>query len=201
MCGLINAVASVSDLDRWVQSALADLAWWNAFLRVWNGTSVAPPPEPTWTIVSDASGSWGQPLVPLQEEWVNISIAPKELVPIVVATIYWVGGHVRFLCDNSAVVMAVHCGTAKDPSLLHLLKILALAAAILGIHITAKNLPGAQNTSAVACPGINYPSSSPSTPRLPLYQPSYPQELQSLVFDTQLHWTSPSWMHLLSSSL
>ena len=160
---LIDAATSVSELDHWVhlnQRARADLAWWNTFLKVWNGTSVSPPPEPSWYIVSDASGSWGcgafhgnrwfQP-----EEWAkNISIAPKELVPIVVATVlwgaHWAGGHVRFLCDNAAVVMAVNRGSARDPSLSHLFRILALVTAILGIHTTAKHLPGTQNTSADA---------------------------------------------------
>jgi hypothetical protein len=210
---LIDAAASVSELDHWVhlnQRARADLAWWNTFLKVWNGTSVSPPPEPSWYIVSDASGSWGcgafhgnrwfQP-----EEWAkNISIAPKELVPIVVATVlwgaHWAGGHVRFLCDNAAVVMAVNRGSARDPSLSHLFRILALVTAILGIHTTAKHLPGTQNTSADALSRNKLPLFFSLNPQASPVPAIVPQELRSLVFNTQLQWTSPSWVHLLSSS-
>ena len=159
----INAAATVTDLDHWVhlnREARADLTWWHTFLNVWNGTSIMPPPDPTVIVVSDSSGSWGCGAAyrhlwfQLQwpKDWANTPIAPKELVPIVVAVSlwgpYWSDRRVCFLCDNAAVVAAVNKGAARDSTLFHLLRILALVTAILDISIVAKHLPGAQNASA-----------------------------------------------------
>ena len=122
-------------------------------------------------VVSGASGSWGCGAAhenlwfQLQwpEPWAEVSIAPKELVPIVVAATlwgpYWAGQHVWFLCDSMAVVAVVNKGAARDPTLSHLLRILAFVAAVLDLHVSARHLPGLQNSSADAL----------SRDRLPLF--------------------------------
>ena len=148
MRNLIDASTTVKDLDHWVhlnQAARADLTWWHTFLQAWNGTSIMPPTTPPLVVVSDASGSWGcgaahenlRFQLQWPETWAAVSIAPKELVPIVVAATllgpYWVGKHVRFLCDNMAVVAAVNKEAARDPTLSHLLRILAFVAAVLDL--------------------------------------------------------------------
>ena len=212
---LINAATTVQALDHRVHlnsSARADLAWWHTLLRIWNGTSIMPPSSAPLRLVSDASGTWGCGALhgncwfQLQwpESWASVSIAPKELVPIVVAaTIWgpqWVGKHVKCLCDNTAVVSAVNKGAAKDPTLSHLLRILAFLAAILDVHITARHLPGVHNASADALSrdrlqlffSLN-PEASPVTAIIP-------PELRELVFNRNLCWTSPSWMPLLRAS-
>ena len=160
---LIDVAAAVRDLDHWVQlnsAACADLAWWHTFLAFWNGKSFMPPSDRPLFITSDASGSWGcgaayQNLwfqLQWSESWENLPIAPKELVPIVIAVIlwgpYWVGRHICCLCDNTAVVAVVNKGTAMDSALSHLLRLLAFALAVLDITLTARHLPWAQNTSA-----------------------------------------------------
>ena len=80
------------------------------------------------------------------ESWSTVAIAPKELVPIVMAVIlwgpYWAGKWVRCLCDNISVVAAVNKGAARDPALSSLLRTL--------VSLTARHLPGVQNTSADA---------------------------------------------------
>ena len=162
---LIDAGAKVHDLYHWIhlnRAARADLAWWHTFLVTWNGTSILPPTGPSFRVVSDASGSWGCGVIhgnrwfQLQwpESWASVTIATKELAPIVVATTlggpYWAGKGMQFLCDNAAVVAAVNRGAAKDPTLSHLLQILAFLAAILDLRIMAKHLPGIHNISADA---------------------------------------------------
>ena len=97
------------------------------------------PVEPL-TVVSDASGSWGcgavhENLWFQPQDWHDISIAPKELVQIVMAVVlwghYWAGKNVRCLCNNMAVVTAVNKRSARDPTLAGLLCTLAFVAAYL----------------------------------------------------------------------
>ena len=185
--GLIDATAAVQDLEHWVhlnRSARADIAWWHTFLRTWNGISVMPPSNEPFIIVSDASGGWGCGAMyanlwfQLQwpEKWYTVAIAPKELVPIVMAVIlwgpYWAGKRVRCLCDNISVVAAVNKGAARDPALSSLLRTLAFVTAVLDISLTARHLPGYRTPQQMHCPGINCHCSSLSTPRHLQSQPS-----------------------------
>ena len=146
------------------RNARADLSWWKIFLRVWNGIGLLSPSGPPICMVSDASGSWGcgasykNLWFQLQwpRQWAHESIAPKELVPIVVAVAlwgpYWSGKRVCCLCDNAAVVASVNKGAAKDPGLSHLLRILALVVAILDITLYAQHLPGAEYSGRCIIP-------------------------------------------------
>ena len=215
MRSLIDAATRAKDLDHWVhlnRAARADLAWWLTFLRTWNGTSVIKPTNPPFVLRSDASGSWGCGAVhedlwfQLQwpASWEAVSIAPKELVPIIVAVVlwgpYWAGQRVCCLCDNAAVVAAVNKGAARDPTLAHLLRILAFATAVLDIYVTACHYPGVNNTSADALSRDRLPLFFSLNPQASPVPAIIPPELQELVLNRELHWTSPSWMGLWSAS-
>ena len=212
---LCDAAATVQRLDDLVHlnyAAQADLAWWHTFLCTWNGRSLILPPNPPRTMVSDASGSWGcgafhgNSWFQLQwpEEWATVSIAAKELVPIVMEAILWgpqlAGEHVQFLCDNAAVVCAVNKGVARDSTLAHLLRILAFSAAILDMHFTACHLPGVQNISADALSRNHLRRFFSLNPQACPIPTIIPPELRELVFNRSLQWTSPNWMSLLSAS-
>ena len=118
--------------------------------------------NPPFVVQSDVSGSWGCGAVHgdlwFQLQWPAareaVSIAPKELVSIVVAVVlwgpHWAGQRVCCLCDNAAVVAAVNKGAARDPSLSHLLRLLAFATVTLDVQVTACHFPGVYNTSADA---------------------------------------------------
>ena len=212
---LHDAAASVADLDHWVhlnRAARADLAWWRTFLRCWNGISIMPPTSPPHVMRSDASGSWGCGAVYEDHwfqlrwppAWAGVSIAPKELVPIVIAMILWgpqwAGQRVCCLCDNAAVVAAVNKGSARDPNLAHLLRTLAFTTAVLDISVRACHLAGVQNTSADALSRgkLNlFFSLNPQASPMPTIVPA---ELREIVFNRELTWTSPNWMGLLSAS-
>ena len=125
-------------------------------------------------------------------------------MPIVIAITlwgpHWSGRQVCCLGYNTAVVAAVNKVAAKDPTLSHLLQILALVAAILDVSVVACHLPGAQNASADALSRnrLSYffflnPQASP-VPAI------IPPELWTLVFNRDLRWTFPHWIHLLSCS-
>ena len=115
-----------------------DLAWWSAFIIQWNGTSLLwgyTSYCPDVQVYSDASGSWGCRAISinswLQHQWLpsradTLSIAIKELVPIVMAAIewgrYWSGKLIQFNCDNKAVVLTLNSLSCKDKGLLSLLR-------------------------------------------------------------------------------
>ena len=195
MRNLIDASTTVKDLDHWVhlnQAAQADLTWWHTFLQAWNGTSIMPPTTPPLVVVSDASGSWGCGAAhenlwfQLQwpEAWAEVSIAPKELVPIVVAATlwgpYWAGQHVRFLCDNIAVVAVVNKGAARDPTLSHLLRILAFVAVVLDLHVRISTSPSRAAKFLSGCPVAGQTSTLfLSTHRRCQYQLSSPASSRS----------------------
>ena len=136
---LIDASATTTHLDHWVHLnalARADISWWHTFVEHWNGISLVPPASPANFITSDASGTWGCGALHRNQwlqlawppEWVELPIAPKELVPIVLAVALWgpqwAGTKVCCWCDNSAVVWAINKGSARDPKLMRLLRCL-----------------------------------------------------------------------------
>lgn len=141
---------------------------------------------------------------PMAGGWSTVAIAPKELVPIVMAVIlwgpYWAGKRVRCLCDNISVVAAVNKGAARDPALSSLLRTLAFVTAVLDISLTARHLPGVQNTSADALSRDKLPLFFSLNPQASPIPAIIPQELRKLVLNTSLHWTSPGWTRLLSTS-
>lgn len=143
-----------------------DLYWWRVFLQGWNGVSF-------WLfkgvgavsdveVTSDAAGSigfgayWGT-------KWFNgkwalfqtdLSIAYKELFPIVVAARVWGaqwGQHrVLFRSDNLAVVSILNSRTSKDHLIMHLMRNLLMSAAYFGFTFHAQHVPGLQNKIADA---------------------------------------------------
>ena len=213
---LIDAASTVQQLDHWVHlnlMARSDIAWWHTFGQAWNGVSLMPPPQPSRYLTSDASGSWGCGAafhnLWFQAEWppswARVSIAPKELVPIVMAVALWgpqwAGEKVCCLCDNAAVVAAVNKGSARDPSLMRLIRLLTLLCAILNITISARHLPGVQNASADALSRNKLSVYFRLNPQASPVPAILPTELQELIFNTSLRWTSPDWMGLLSTTL
>ena len=213
---LINAASSVSALDHYVHltpAAKADLCWWNRFLPFWNGVSVLTPSKPSFSMASDASGSWGCGAVSGDKwfqlswpsSWQDVPISPKELVPIIVAVALWgplwAGSKVTCQCDNMAVVYSVNKGTAKDPRLVRLLHILAFWCAMFNIFLVAQHLPGIANTSADALSRNNYSLFSSLCPQAAPVPSGVPACLQDLVLDQSLRWTSPRWMQLFKATL
>ena len=87
-------------------------------------------------------------------QWSDTNIAPKELVPIVVAVALWgpqwAGQKICSRCDSIAVVCAINKRSARDPVFSRLLCILCMLCAVYDITLVACHLPGLQNASADA---------------------------------------------------
>ena len=119
-----------------------DLTWWLDRFHRWDGLSFFLMPDwaplPNFQVSSDATGTLGYGAI-FHHQWfcgswsasqLPLSIAYKELFPIVVAAYLW--GHqwssrqVKFLCDNESVVAVLSSGTSRDPKLMVLMHFLAL---------------------------------------------------------------------------
>ena len=119
-------------------------------------------PLPDFQVSSDAAGSLGYGAI-LKSHWFSgawaaqqslLSIAYKELFPIVVAAYLWgpqwVSRQVEFLCDNESVVAVLKSGTWQDKSLMVLLRYLTMLAIRHSFSFTASSVPGKDNPVADA---------------------------------------------------
>ena len=143
-----------------------DLDWWRTFLSSWNGVSFwlfpGLEPSPDVEVISDASGSlgfgafssgawffgsWATPQV-------SLSIADKELFPVVIATrvqgATWHRPHVLFQSDSEPVVHVLNTRSSKVPTLKHLLRDLIMSEARFSFSFSAAHVAGAQNQIADA---------------------------------------------------
>ena len=205
---LINASMSVRSLDHRVHLSAAarqDLAWWSIFLSGWNGICVMPPPEPSHHLISDASGSWGHGAIWANQwlqqswpaDWAEVSIAPKELVPIVMAVALWgqqwAGTRVRIHCDNMAVVHAINKKSARDILLSKLLRILCLFCAVYDTHLVAQHITGAANTSADALSRNNIYAFFALNPQASPVPTVVPRPLREFLLSQRINSSSKTW--------
>ena len=192
--------------------ARADIAWWRCLLQHWNGTSFFPLATASSHVFSDASGTFGCGAivknvgwfqVEWPEDWQDVHISAKELVPVVLAAAVWgerwTGKHVCFHSDNMAVVAVLNSRTAKDPSLMHLLRCFSFFCAFFGFNFSAEHIPGVMNTAADAISRDNLPLFSSLAPQPP--STSIPPTLRDLLIGTRPDWGSPAWTRLFMSSL
>ena len=194
----------------------SDLTWWDQFLDSWNGVSLLRPARlssPDHHIYTDASGSFGCGAIWacnwLQFRWPQtystVPIAPKELVPIVMACVIW--GHtwkgqvVHVHSDNDAVVAVVNSGYSRDPQLMQLVRSLFFVLATWDIALHACHIPGVLNTVADAISRDNIPLLFSKVPEANHYPTPIPAELVELLITRQPDWTLPSWGHLFVSCL
>ena len=191
-------------------SARADLVWWDAVVRDWNGVSLFSSLTPSVQVFSDASGSFGcgafDPSrawfsVCWPRHWSGVNIAVKELVPVVLAAALWGAGwrgcHMLFHVDNMAVVASVQRLDAREYLLGQLLRCLYFFSACFNFTLTATYIPGIQNVAADALSRgdlLLFHSLFPQAP-----QPSVPQPLQEAILLRMPDWSSHHWMRQFRS--
>ena len=169
LCRMINLLSAFRRDDHPIRlnsEFRLDLSWWLEFFQSWNGYSFLLSPRwapiPDLHVSSDAAGSVGYGAI-LGRDWfvgkwsplqLPLSIAYKELFPIVLAASLW--GHqwsakrVEFCSDNTAVVEVLRSGTSRDSNLMVLLRHLSLLAARHSFVFTARHIPGKSNAIADA---------------------------------------------------
>ena len=93
------------------------------------------------------SGAWSAEQSPL-------SIAYRELLPIVLAAYLWgpqwASQRVEFLCENESVVAVLKSGTSRDKSPMVFLRYLTMLAIRHSFSFTASSVPGKDNQVADA---------------------------------------------------
>ena len=193
--------------------AKADLLWWEYFLQQWNGTMFFPqPPTPAAHVYTDASGTfgcggvvWASHWFYLQwpTSWSTVDIAVKELVPVVIAAALWGRSwhrmHIRFHCDNMAVVDILRKRSARSPLAHHLLRCLYFYTALFQFDYTAEHIPGVLNTAADALSRNNLPLFSSLLPQA--VQVQVPAPLQDMLLILRPDWGSPLWIRSFLSTL
>ena len=172
---------------------------------------VRKPPEVV--IPSDASGRWGcgafsstgewfQCAWP--EEWKEVHITEKELMPIVVAATLWEsswqGKTIQCRTDNAAVVANVNSGRSKRSAIaMHLMRTLFFVMARFNMVLVAAHVPGRENEAADALSRDNLPFFYAQVPNAARSPSRVPQELLELLIRRQPDWTSADWRSLFVS--
>ena len=143
----------------------SDLTWWHLFLDTWNGVDMMDNPanySSSVDLYADASGRFGCAAwcgchwlqVPWWDAMGKWSIAAKELIPTVLASMLWgsrwQGCLVIAHCDNLAVVEVINAGYCKDPQLMQLLRCLFFVLAHHKFSLKAIHIPGKLNVEADA---------------------------------------------------
>lgn len=148
-----------------------DVNMWLLFLKHWNGIGIFYDSLVTSTeafkLYTDASGtrgfggflngqwfaqSWPPHLQDLVQTTDELSIAFKELYPIMEAAMIW--GHrwkglrTLFMCDNTATVAILRKGRSKSSHIMSLMRRLTMCAARNMFVILADHVPGRYNSIA-----------------------------------------------------
>ena len=212
MLSLLQGLKKPHHYTRLNASFRADLHWWQTFVSSWNGVSIlyrlnrqAPDSE----FHTDASGSrgctalwegyWFQLAWASCPSFASASIAPKELLPVVLAAGTW--GHYwsrkTILChsDNEAVGNVINTGSCKEPHLAHIMRCLFFIEATLNFTLTARYIPGKCNSDAdtLSRDGMHsFLSFHPQANHLPT--PLRPALVQNLTSVT------PDWIKSFSTS-
>ena len=194
----------------------SDLMWWDLFLDSWNGVSLLHPARlvhPVHEIYTDASGSFGCGAVWAQrwfqfewpQEFVEVPIASKVFLPIVMACVVWgcawQGKVVHVHTDNEAAVAVVNSGYSKDPQIMHLVRCLSFVLAAWDISLYSHHIAGVLNTVADAVSRNNIPFLFSKVRDADPMPTKIPAELVELLVTSQPDWTLPSWGHLFRSCL
>ena len=205
---MIDLAHSRSSLHHWIRlnaDFQSDLMWWHCFLERWNGTSSHEARPPSSEIFSDASGSWGCGALwesywfqaPWAADWLDINIATKELVPVVIAVGIWGPrwsiSQILIHTDNMAVVKIIKARTSHDKLIMHLLRCLHFLCAMYSIHMLALHIPGVENIPADALSHNNLNQFLISTPKADCSATPVPWQLWDLVVASRPDWMCSSW--------
>ena len=141
-------------------------------------------------------GRWG-------DDWSELNITIKELLPIVLGCAVW-GPQWRRklvlnLCDNMAVVQVCKSHKSKEPVVMHLLRCLHFICAHWEIELRVEHIPGRLNVQADAV-SRNYLQVMEAEGLVGNPRP-IPVKLWRLLVVERPDWQHPTWKSLLTASL
>ena len=214
---LINLSTTVEDPSHFIRlnaEAKSDIEWWFQLIRRWNSHAMLPPPlMQTFTLVSNASGSWGCGAfwgrdwfhLPWNNALQDTHISTKELAPIVLAAAIWgrawQGHTIHVLSDNTAAVAAIYNRTSALEESAHLLRCLAFLTAHHQCELVARHIPGQHNVLADALSRNNVELFRMLHPQAQPRPVILPEQLIRLLITEQPDWMSQRWTELWTATL
>ena len=134
----------------------------------------------------------------------NLSIAEKELIPIILACDAWGrawhGVQVLCHCDNQVVVAAMRSRTSRSPGLMHLVRSLLFVEAQHNCHLHPTYINTKANHLADDLSRDNALSFLSKVPEANPQPSPVSLPLLDLLLDPQADWTSPAWRHRFSGT-
>lgn len=103
--------------------------------------------------------------------------------------------------DNMAVVAALSARSARHPIMSHLIKCLFFWEARYNFEYSAEHLAGKRNSAADALSRDHVSLFFSLTPQAMAAPTAIPPQVVSLLLDSNLHWTSPTWVSRFRDSL
>lgn len=192
----------------------SDLQWWRRFIVEWNGVSFwKHEDQHPVEVTSDASGHWGCGAWSgkkwFQVKWphdaMELPIAAKELIPIVIAGAIWgkewAKQKVKFWCDNESVVAVMKSRTSRNPHLMHLLRCLFFIEAWHDFECSCTHIPGKCNDLADDLSRNHAYTFLSKRPGATDQASRVPPQLLDLLLDVGLDWLCPSWTARFTSSV
>ena len=135
----------------------------------------------------------------------EISIAPKELLPILLASAtlgkVWRGEIVLFRCDNQTVVSALAQSSSRDKIVMQLLRVLHFAAAFYSFTWVSTHIPGVTNVEADALSRDSMPKNQCLSLQFNEQPAAIPLQFLELLLSPHLDWSSHTWRRRLAVSL
>ena len=123
------------------------------------------------------------------DQWLQVNIAIKELLLIVLATNIWGRkmANFRILCftDNQSIVHVVNSQTSKEPLIMSLIRQLVMSTMKWKIDFKAKHIPGKSNLVADLLSRFQIQAAFQAVPWLKSTAEEVPQEL--LPWSTEQH--------------
>ena len=215
---MIDLACSVERMDYWVrlnQEFRSDLQWWVSFLELWNGRALLRRHNSSnhIQVVSDASGKWGCGAqwsnrwiqCAWANQWQEVNIAAKELLPIVLACATWgpLWRHQAILvqCDNMAVVSVWAARSSRHTLMMHLLRCAHFICAHFDIDLEIVHIRGKDNVIADAISRNLLQVLHKEAPDLDLLPTPIHPALWDLLVTSQPDWLCPRWNQLWNEFL
>ena len=194
---LIHLSASVKNLRDMVYLDVhcrEDLHMWHKFIRKWNGISLFYDTHFTAStemqLFTDSSlvgfggifqnqwfcSEWPPQLPSIKDG--DLSMAFRELYPIVAAAIIWgkswTSKRILFLSDNLSTVFIIQHGRSRCLPIMKLMRTLTWTAVTNNFHFNAKHVPGKLNTVADNLSRLSFQKFRESAPRADRYPQKCP---------------------------
>ena len=189
LISLSSSVKNLRDMVYLDAHCREDLQMWYKFLNNWNGISLFY--DTHFTVSSDMQLFTDSSLIGFggifQNQWFcsewppqlpsindgDLSMAFRELYPIVAAAIIWgkswTSKRILFVSDNEATVYIIQRGRSKCLPIMKLMRTLTWTAATKNFHFSAKHIAGKLNTVADNISRLSFQKFRESAPQADTY--------------------------------